>query len=262
MVPDFYAWRLDVGGIAVVLALLAAYTAWVRVRPAPRWRVACYGFGCLLMLAVLVTPLATIASRYLLAAHLLQNVALAEWVPALLVVGLPPSLAAGVVGIPGARTLTHPAVGLPLWLGAYVVWHLPWAYDAALRRPESLLHLEHACYLVAGALFWWPVLQAEPHRLSSGRKAVYLFTAFVFAAPLGLLLALLPTPIYPFYEHAPRLWGLAPLTDQQLAGVTMSVEEAIVFFCLCAFFFLRFLHEEERHDAFRDPIRLPTSGSR
>jgi hypothetical protein len=41
------------------------------------------------------------------------------------------------------------------------------------------------------------------------------------------------------------VWGLSPIADQQLAGLTMASEEAIVFFALFAFFFLRFLSEEE-----------------
>jgi putative membrane protein len=261
-VPGPYAWRLDAVGIVAVISLLATYAVWIRIRPAPAWRVVCFALGCAVILAMLVTPIATIGSHYLLSAHLLQNVALAEWAPALMVAGLPPALAAGVTGIPGARTLTHPAVALPLWLGTYFVWHLPWAYDAALKHPSTLLHLEHACYFTAGALFWWPVFQDRPHALSSARKTVYLFGAFVLAAPLGLLLSLLPSPIYQFYEAAPRLWGISPLTDQQIAGITMGAEEAIVFFCLCAWFFARFLQEEDRRDAFRAPVRAPTSGSR
>ena len=260
--PDPYAWRLDVGGILVVLGLLVTYAAWVRMRPAAPWRITCFVVGCAVILAALVTPVATIASHYLLSAHLMQNVALAEWAPALCVAGLPPSLAAGVTGIPGARMLTHPVVTLPLWLGTYVVWHLPWAYNAALEHPSTLLHLEHMCYFAAGALFWWPVFQAQPHALSPGRKTVYLFGAFVLAAPLGLMLSLLPTPIYSFYEAAPRLWGLSAITDQQIAGITMGVEEAVVFFCLCAWFFARFLQEEDRRDAFRTPVRAPGSGGR
>jgi putative membrane protein len=70
----------------------------------------------------------------------------------------------------------------------------------------------------------------------------------VFASPLGLMLALLPSPIYDFYEAAPRIWGVAPLEDQQIAGMTMALSEAIVFFAVFAVFFVRFLAEEEAED--------------
>jgi putative membrane protein len=85
-----------------------------------------------------------------------------------------------------------------------------------------------------------------PRVLSPAAKAVYLFVAFVLASPLGLLLALLPHPLYDVYRHAPeRLWGLSAATDQQLAGITMASEQAVVFFAVFAFFFLRFLRDEE-----------------
>jgi cytochrome c oxidase assembly factor CtaG len=41
--------------------------------------------GCALLVAALVTPLDTLARIYLVWAHLLQNVVLAEWGPLLLV---------------------------------------------------------------------------------------------------------------------------------------------------------------------------------
>ena len=91
---------------------------------------------------------------------------------------------------------------------------------------------------------WWPLVHDAPRRLSSGARVVYAFAAFLLAAPLGLLLALIPSPVYGFYEHAPRVWGLSPLTDQQLAGATMASEQAVVLFLVFAYWFRRFMEEE------------------
>jgi cytochrome c oxidase assembly factor CtaG len=144
------------------------------------------------------------------------------------------------------RGLTHPLVALPLWLANYVVWHVPVIYDSALRREHTLLHLEHLTYLATGLLVWWPVVQDVPRRLGSGVRALYVFGAFMLAAPLGLVLALVQSPIYSVYEHAPRrLWGLSALADQQLGGITMAGEQAIVLFAFFVFWFLRFLAEQE-----------------
>ena len=132
---------------------------------------------------------------------------------------------------------------LALWLAAYFVWHLPWIYDGALRRPHTVLHVEHLTYLVAGVALWWPVIRGTQN---SGAKALYLFAAFVLASPIGLVLALIPKPIYDFYAHAPRTWGPGPLADQQIAGVTMALEQAAVFFAVFALYLLRFLREEQR----------------
>src|SRR5437764_14605907 len=90
---------------------------------------------------------------------------------------------------------------------------------------------------------WWPVIHG---RHSSGSKAAYLFCAFVLASPLGLLLALLPDPVYSFYEARPTVWGLSHLLDQEIAGTTMAGEQAVVFFAAFLFYFLRFMDEEER----------------
>jgi cytochrome c oxidase assembly factor CtaG len=241
-----YEWGWNAEAIGLVPALSLAYLVALRRFPASRERVAAFVAGQLLILAVFVTPLQAIALRYLLSAHLLQNVVLAEWAPALCVAGLSTALAAAIARLPGARILTSPFAALPVWLLVYFAWHLPWPYDLALRHPGSILHVEHVSYFVAGCLVWWPVLQNVPRRLTSAAKAVYLFVAFVLASPLGLLLALLPRPLYDVYEHAPeRLWGLSPIADQQLAGLTMASEQAIVFFAVFTFFFLRFLRDEE-----------------
>ena len=143
------------------------------------------------------------------------------------------------------RALTHPAVALPLWLVDYFVWHIPVVYEGALHHQSWLIHIEHACYFATGLLVWWPLVQDVPHRLASGARAGYAFAAFVLAAPLGLLLALLPRAIYGFYVDArPRVWGLSPLGDQELAGVTMASEQAVVLFVVFLYWFGRFLAEE------------------
>ncbi len=202
--------------------------------------------GCALLVAALVTPLDTLARTYLVWAHLLQNVVLAEWAPLLLVLGVPPALAARLSRPAAVRVLTSPFVALPLWVATYALWHVPALYDAALRRPETLLALEHLTYVVAGAMFWWCVWQDAPHRLSSGARAGYVVAAFVLSAPLGLVLALVPRAIYGFYAAAPeRVLGLSRLEDQQLGGMTMAAEQSVVFFCVFAYWFLRFLAEQD-----------------
>jgi putative membrane protein len=193
------------------------------------------------------TKLQPFAVHTFLWAHLLQNVVLAEWAPALLVLAVPAAVAASAQRFP----LFRPLVALPLWLVTYFAWHLPWVYDFALRRPHSLLHVEHLTYLLAGICLWWPVVHG---RHSAGAKAAYLFGAFVLASPLGLVLALFPRPVYSFYAHAPRTWGPSPESDQQIAGVTMAAEEAVVFFAVFAVYLSRFLRDEQAVGAF-DELR-------
>ena len=247
MRPDPYSWTAHPEAVLGVVAMAGAYVLVLGQHPAPRWRIACFAFGALMLTAISVTPVDSL-TFHLLTMHLLQNVVLAEWAPALLVLALPPTLAARLTRGRAARTLTHPAVALPIWLSTYFLWHLPPAYDTALEHPATLLHLEHACYLAAGVLLWWPVLQDEPHRLPPGARTAYVFGAFVLASPLGLLLALLPDAVYDFYDTRRELWGMSQLTDQQIAGITMATEQALVFFAVLAVFFYRFVQAEEAYE--------------
>jgi putative membrane protein len=237
-----HSWSLHWGVLLTIVALAGTYLLTQRRWPADAKRRAVFDLAAILLLAVYVTPLHTIALHYLLSIHLLQNVVTAEWAPGLVVFALAPALARELEQLASVRLLTHPLFTLPLWLATYFVWHVPAVYDTALRHPNSLLHLEHVTYFVAGFLMWWPVIHG---RFSDGAKALYLFAAFVLASPLGLLLALLPHPVYDFYKEAPGLWGLSDLTDQQIAGVTMVVEQAVVFFAVFAYFFARFLRTEQ-----------------
>ena len=242
MTPGAWSWNAEA---LVPLVLAAWYLASTR-GGRDALRTASFLAGCALLVAALVTPLDTLARTYLVWAHLLQNVVLAEWAPLLLVLGIPPALAERLSRPRVVRVLTQPFVALPVWVATYAVWHVPALYDAALRRPDTLLVLEHATYVVVGILFWWCVWQDAPHRLSLGARAGYVVAAFVLSAPLGLVLALVPRPIYGFYADAPeRVFGLSRLTDQQLGGMTMAAEQSVVFFAVFAYWFLRFLAEQE-----------------
>jgi putative membrane protein len=249
---DPHSWSLHWDVLLAIGVLVAVYFWGHRRWPADATRNAAFDLAVILLLAVYVTPLHTIALHYLLSVHLLQNVVTAEWAPGLVVFALAPALARELERFAGVRFLTHPLVALPLWLGTYFLWHVPPIYDRALEQSGWLLHLEHLTYFFAGVLMWWPVIH---RRYSDGVKALYLFAAFVLAAPLGLLLALLPRPIYDFYKDAPQLWGLSHITDQQIAGVTMAVEQAIVFFAVFAYFFLRFLRTEHIAGVFSESSR-------
>jgi cytochrome c oxidase assembly factor CtaG len=244
---DPYRWSWNLEALLLVPLLTIGYFLALRSYPAPRPRIAGFLTAMALVLAVTITPLETLAMNYLLVIHLFQNVVLAEWAPLLLVLGLPPALAAVLARPPVVRWLVHPAVALPVWLANYMLWHLPPLYDTALENPHTLLHLEHALYFATGVALWWSIFQDEPHRLGDGARAAVVFAAFVFGAPIGLVIALVPEAIYDFYVDAPeRLWGLSPLEDQQLAGILMAAEQAIVFFVVVAFYFVRFLAEDER----------------
>jgi putative membrane protein len=240
-----YAWQADVDTTVVIPTLTLLYLFAVGRFGAPRWRVACFTVAMALLAVAFWTPLHHLGLHYLLSAHLLQNVILAEWAPLFVVLGVSAPMAAAAARRRVWSAVVHPFVALPVWLANYFAWHVPPVYDYALEHQAWLIHVEHACYFGTGLLVWWPLVHDAPHRLAPGARAAYAFAAFVLASPLGLLLALLPRPVYDFYVDVhPRVWGLSPLADQEIAGVTMASEQAAVLFVVFLFWFRRFLAEE------------------
>ena len=137
----------------------------------------------------------------------------------------------------------HPAVALPVWLVGWYVVHLAPVYDAAVRNPV-LLAVEHALLIAIGLLFWWPVLVETPRAVATLVRLAYVFAAFVGSAFLGVALTFSP-PIYPYYEELPeRLWGISAEADQNLGGILMSTEQALVFLAAIVWLLVRLLHEE------------------
>jgi len=241
--------HLSAEAVVLVPALALGYALAARAERPGRLRIVAAAAALALIFAAFFTELQPLALHTFLWAHLLQNVVLAEWAPGLLVLAVPPLLGRRAAAWPAFR----PLVALPVWLVTYFVWHLPWIYDYALEHPHSLLHVEHLMYLVSGIAVWWPVIHG---RSSSGGKALYLFAAFVLASPIGLLLALVPRPVYSFYENAPRTWGPSPLFDQQIAGMTMAFEQAAVFFAVFTMYLLRFLRNESNDPRVFDELRV------
>src|SRR5438034_2352564 len=159
-----YAWQADVDTTVVVPVLSLLYLFAVgRVR-APRWRIGCYAGSMALLATAFWSPLHHLGLHYLLTAHLLQNVILAEWAPLLAVLGMSRPMAERLARFRWWRPATHPAFALPLWLANYFFWHVPPIYDAALRHQSWLIHVEHGCYFATGILFWWPLAQDVPRR--------------------------------------------------------------------------------------------------
>ena len=240
-------WSFSFEPLFLVLAAVAVVLyvrAWRR-EPGPWWRAASFAGGIVLVVGALNSPLGTIATEYLVLFHLLQNVMISDWAPPLLLVGLTPGMRAGVARAGGRpfAWLTRPQVALPVWLVGWYVVHLGAVYDAAVRDP-FLLALEHALLIAIGLLFWWPVLCDVPHAAATLTRIGYVFAAFVLSAFLGLALTFSP-PIYDYYESLPeRLWGIGAQKDQNLGGILMSSEQALVFFAAIVWLLVRLFREE------------------
>jgi putative membrane protein len=231
--------------VALAVVAVALYVRAWRRAPGERWRAWCFGAGVGLIVVALNSPLGTIALEHLVLFHLLQNVMISDWAPPLLLVGLTAAMRDTLVDR-GGRVLSRlvlPQVALPLWVVGWYAVHLGAFYDAAVRNPW-LLALEHAFLIVIGLVFWWPVLIDVPRAVPTLVRLAYVFAAFVLSAFLGLALTFSP-PVYGVYERLPyRLWGISAEQDQNLGGVLMSTEQALVFGVAIVWLLLRLFREE------------------
>ena len=226
-------------------ALWAYVRAWRRERPGT-WRLIAFVGGISVIVVSLNSQLETIAVDYLVLFHLLQNVVISDWAPPLLIAGLTPSMRRAFAERGGApfAFVTRPVVALPIWLIGWYVIHLGGVYDLALRNPW-LLNVEHLVMIAIGLIFWWPVLADEPRSVPTLGRIAYVFAAFVLSAFLGLALTFAP-PLYGYYEDLPhRLWGISATKDQNLGGILMTSEQAVVLFVAIVWLFVRLFKEED-----------------
>jgi hypothetical protein len=125
---------------------------------------------------------------------------------------------------------THPAVALPVFVAVTWAWHAPALYELALGA-GAWHTVQHACFLGAGLLFWFPVVRPYPSRprWSAWLLVPYLFLGDVANTVLSALLTFSDRVLYPHYTQVPRLGGLTALEDQAAAGVLMWVPGSLVF---------------------------------
>ena len=84
-----------------------------------------------------------------------------------------------------------------------------------------------------------------PRSVPTLGRLAYVFAAFAGSAFLGLALTFSP-PVYGYYESLPeRLWGISAEQDQNLGGILMSTEQALVLFSAIVWLLLRLLREEQ-----------------
>ena len=243
--PSPWSFTFEPLFVALAVAAVVVYARAWRRAPGPAWRMWCFGGGIALVVLALNSPLGTIAIHYLVLFHLLQNVMISDWAPPLLLIGLTPAMREAIAARGGSwfAWLTRPQVALPVWLVGWYVVHLGAVYDA-LVRDSVLLAVEHAFLIAIGLLLWWPVLCDVPRRVPTLGRIGYVLAAFVGSAFLGLALTFSPA-LYDYYASRPeRLWGISAAKDQNLGGILMSTEQALVFFAAIVWLLAQLFREE------------------
>ncbi len=233
--------------VLIGLALLGGlYVSWGGLR-APRRQVAAFAAALTVLFVCLNGPLHNLSDAYLFSAHMVQHLALMLLFPPLLLYGTPPSVVERVLRPAWVRRTavwaTRPLVAGAIFTVPIVAWHFPRAYNAALVHHD--LHIvQHLVFLATAVVMWCPVLSPLPALRAP--QPVQL-------SVVGALITLADGVLYPFYETAPRVWGLSPLADQQIGGLIMWVPGGLIFWLAMTVVWFRWAARDTREDATLPP---------
>ncbi|MFP5342772.1 MAG: cytochrome c oxidase assembly protein [Candidatus Limnocylindria bacterium] len=234
--------------LGIVVALLLWGWAVRRVdaahpdNPVPRHRSVAFGLG----MAAIAVALLSGTERYdttLFSVHMVQHVLLTLVAPPLIALAAPITLLLRlssretrrrwilpVLHSRAMRVVAFPVVAWIVFAGVMWASHFTPLFDAALE--DALIHdLEHALYLGAGLLFWWPAIGADPApwRMSHPVRALYLFLQMPQNTFLAVVLLGATSVLYPHYATLERAWGPTPLDDQAMAAGIMWLAGDTIF---------------------------------
>ncbi|HET7703026.1 MAG TPA: cytochrome c oxidase assembly protein [Candidatus Limnocylindrales bacterium] len=259
----------------VVLGLLGAGGAWLALvrrvdrahpaSPVPRRRSVAF-LGGLAAIAVALLSGIEAYDTTLFSVHMVQHLVLTLVAAPLLALGAPittllraatPATRRRVI-LPILHSRVLRVVGFPVvaWLAfAAVMWgsHFSPLFDASLESP--VVHdLEHALYLGAGLLFWWPAvgLDPSPWRMAHPVRLMYVFLQMPQNTFLAVTILGSGVPLYAHYATLTRSWGPSPLEDQQIAGSLMWLGGDLLFLAALAAILAGWMRHEQRGAAAGD----------
>lgn len=192
------------------LVLVVAALAWWRAAATHgevlgRQRLGALRWAWVVAVLLYVSPLCALTSVFF-TARVVHHLVLVFVLAPLLAFGLAPGL---------RRLPLSPWTCTVLAAAVFWTWHAPAPYAAALSSVAVYAAMQLSL-LASATAFWCAVGRAGP--------AVALAATLVSTVVMGLLGALITFASRPLYapHFASTLdWGVSPLLDQQLAGITM-----------------------------------------
>ena len=255
---EWLDWHLHPEVVLLVVLLEGAYLYAVtglrqRISDAgrvKRQQMALFSLGVLVLYVAAGSPVHDLSEEYLLSVHMTQHLLFTLVAPPLLIAGTPGWLWQALLDrsrlMPVARVLTLPLIAFALFNALQVLTHLPSVVDLALR--EHWFHfVVHAGLVGSATLMWWPILSplASLPRLSYPLQMAYLFLLSLLPAVIAAFITFSTSPVYSFYEQAPRIWGLSAVEDQQIAGLTMKLAGSAILWSFMAVAFFKWYEREE-----------------
>lgn len=256
--PYHFQWSIHPDVVLLCLFVEAAYLYTVtqlrdaisdagRVR---RSQVVMFSSGVLMIYLAAGTPMHDISEQYLLSMHMVQHTVFTVVAAPLLLAGVPVWVWQALLRqrgvMPVARILVHPVVAFGLFNAVMVLTHLPVAVNYSLNH--HWFHFTVHATLVATALvMWWPILSEVPElpHISAPLQMAYLFLQSIVPTVIAAFVSFADTPVYSFYEAAPRMWSLTATEDQQLGGGLMKLIGSLIYWGLIAYVFFQWYNREQ-----------------
>jgi putative membrane protein len=259
-----HSWSPPIGvNVTILVSFYFYVVGWWRLRQTnatalPAWRLETFTAGMFALWLAIGSPLEALDDSSLVA-HMVQHL--------LLMIAAPPLLLLGSPAIPLLHGLPQWFVRTPLggflrsrsiqrigcflteplvcWISAIVAliaWHIPAAFELALRS-NAWHEAEHATFFATSILFWWPVIQPWPGTSKWPRWAmpIYLLLGAIAGSTVSAYLTFSDAVLYPSYLTAPRIFPMSALTDQVIAGAVMWVAMTIAFVLPAILITIRYL---------------------
>jgi putative membrane protein len=236
-IDQWFRWDFHPSIFLGTLTLIALYalaaTTWRKkyqplAPPVTRRDVALFATSMAIMYFALDGFMHYISDELSFAGHMAQHLLLQMiWAP-LLILSIPPWMLYPIVRHERVarfgRWISSPWKASLLFFLTMSAWHIPEAYDLALRsHPWHIA--EHLMFMTTAVIFWWPLVSRCPEvpRVEVPRRAAMIFLNMFPMKGLGLLIATHNSLIYTFYAEQPRLFSLTPLGDQRAGGLMMWI---------------------------------------
>jgi cytochrome c oxidase assembly factor CtaG len=225
-------------------------------RPWPLWRTALFLGG----LGVVVIATQSGIGSYddvLFWDHMVQHLLLLMVAPPMLVVGQPATLLLHASRNPWhtwtkkllrsrvVAAITWPPFTVALYIATIVGTHLTSFMNTVLAN-ETVHNGEHVLFLVAGYLYFLPLIGREPirWRISYPSRIFLLFLAMPVDAFTGLVLGSEGSNPFPRLAQGRPAWAPSPLSDVHIGGAVMWVGGAGLMFVLLMTVFFAWSREQ------------------
>ena len=267
----FTGWQFAPVVTAIVAVLAVLYLVGIvrvrrrhPVRPWPLLRSAAFYAG----LAVIVIATQSSIGAYddvLFSVHMVQHLLLIMVAPVLLVLGRPVTLllhasrnplhswTKAVIRSRVVTVLTFPPVAAFIYAATIIGTHLTGFMNVTLQH-EQIHNAEHVVYLLAGYIYFLPLIGSEPIRWRMSFPSRFLLLALSMPVDtfVGVVLLQANRELFPAYLTTGRTWGPTPLDDLHLGGAIMWVGGDAIMFALMVGVFVAFLGDKRAQGSMGD----------